>query len=121
MLHSFHPNPWSRTKRQRPSVEPLPVCLPWNLCAIGEVFFLWDSHVRQYACGSLEGLLSGPPRSIAATRSMIAYVSTMTLSDFISKNLDATVDEWESFAKTLLPMADSSPVWHCVTTAGTSF
>lgn len=29
----------------------------------------------------------------------------MSLSAFISKNLDAIVDEWESFAETLLPMA----------------
>lgn len=29
----------------------------------------------------------------------------MSLSAFISENLDAIVDEWESFAKTLLPMA----------------
>ncbi len=31
----------------------------------------------------------------------------MILSAFISKNLDAIVDEWESFAKTLLPMAET--------------
>ena len=34
-------------------------------------------------------------------------VSPMSLSAFISKNLDEIVDEWESFAKTLLPVAGS--------------
>jgi len=38
-------------------------------------------------------------------QSMSHYLPAMNLSAFISKNLDAIVDEWESFAKTLLPMA----------------
>jgi hypothetical protein len=35
------------------------------------------------------------------------HVPTMNLSVFISHNTDAIVDEWEVFAKTLLPVADT--------------
>ncbi len=34
-----------------------------------------------------------------------SYFPTMNLSAFISNNIDAIVDEWEVFAKTLLPVA----------------
>ncbi len=38
-------------------------------------------------------------------QSMVFSLPTMSLSAFISNNVDAIVDEWESFAKTLLPTA----------------
>jgi hypothetical protein len=114
MVHSFSTN----ASRHRfigsvASVEGSTGSLPWVvLCAAGRYTSpgtVMSDQGNAARRNSRSRALRFSSRCIASgllhAQSTNPSLSTMNLSAFMSRNVDAIVDEWESFAKTLLPIA----------------
>jgi hypothetical protein len=55
------------------------------------------------------------------TRLRFGGAAYMRLADFISRDMEPILAQWEAFAATLMPAAATWNRWHYATTRSTSF